>query len=175
MSTRNANNLGPVPQFEERGRQVVEVQLARNTQREGTRQAEEGLGNETDYRNAFGQGVVSSRVRRGDVTERPTQTVEIQVAGHANGRTPIASGAYDRASFRAVDDAMKAGMVQGTSDDAAGRATPFPWEPREAGVNYGHISPLHAMNGGESQNTSYQSKIASNPRTRRSPADVSDL
>ena len=44
MSTNSPNTLAPSLPFPERGRVVVDVQLAQNTRRAGPLQAEEGLG-----------------------------------------------------------------------------------------------------------------------------------
>jgi hypothetical protein len=169
MSTRNHNQLGPSPDFPERGRQEYDAQLAANQRREGNRQAEEGLGREGAYRGSFGQG---SAMSRDGSSHKSYDTV---IAGQANGRGRLGSG-HDVPAWDAVPDEALASFAQAADYGEPGQGHRFAHAAR-LGANPNVIAKTPGLLRGERQNTSYASKVVLSDapwRARRNVADWSD-
>lgn len=169
MSTNNPNTLAPSLPFPERGRVVVDVQLAQNTRRRGSLQAEEGLGWEQPYPGAFHESVMKSD----DAANHAAY--ETQLAGQANGRGRLGSG-QEVPAWNAVDNATRAGFLQGTAgtEQSASRL-PMMHEPR-LGANASPLGPTYGFNVESVPGNIYAKKTAPpNGGRRRNQADVTDL
>jgi hypothetical protein len=168
MSTRN---LAPSPDYPERATNTVDKIVAtprRNAlgERSGERDFEEGPGFQHEYGQAFFQAV--------DATDRADHvTVEVKIAGQANGRGRLGSG-QEIPAWDAVPQESLDGFSAGSSGDP-GRANPFPFQPR-AGSNPNTLSPLVGLNRGERPNTAMVTTTAVNTaRSRTNQADVTSL
>jgi hypothetical protein len=168
MSQPNPRTIAPSLPFPERGRVVVDVQLADNPRREGPRQAAEGLGDEPDYRGAFGQGAAFSR----DGSSH--QAYDAIVAGQANGRGRLGSG-QEVPAWNAVDNATRAGFWQGT--DGTGQSAsrlPMMHQPRP-GANQSPLGPTYGFNVESVPGNIYAAQFAPpGGGRRRNQADVTE-
>lgn len=169
MSTRNTQQIAPSLPFPERGRNVVDVQLAQNTRRRGPLQAEEGLGWEPPYPGAFHESVMKS-----DDAANHTR-YETQLAGQANGRERLGSG-QEVPSWNAVDSRTFAGWQQGiTGTEQTLTPQPPQFLPR-AGANPGTLSPTAGLRAGERPGTTYSKAPAplQGGRGRKNQADITE-
>jgi hypothetical protein len=168
MSQPNPNTFAPSLPFPEVGKVVVDVQLADNPRRRGPRQAAEGLGDEPDYRNAFGQGAVFSR----DGSSH--ETFDAIEAGQANGRGRLGSG-QEVPAWNAVDAATRAGFWQGTDGTEQSVTVRPPRHAQRPGANSATITPLAAITAGERPGTTFGYSVAPpGGGRRRNQADVTE-
>jgi hypothetical protein len=166
MSSYNEGTISPNLPFPERGRVVVDVQLAQNTRRKGQSYAQEGLGSQQRYHGSFYEAV------RDSDTGASHTDVEVQIAGQANGRSLLASGQLVPA-WNAVDAQTRQGFLDGTSgEEISMNPQPFMHRPRP-GANASPLGPTFGFNADSKPNTVYQTKIAP-PRggRHRNEADV---
>lgn len=169
----NPHTLGPAPRFDERGRQTYDAAIAqpkRNAlgERSGERYAEEGIWTSPNVSSAFVGGIETADNGAAHCA------YDRQIAGQANGRTPLA-GSNPAPTWDAVPREALASFASAASFGDPGNAVPF--TRRGGAMNPNTLSPLDGLNRGERQATAVYKKIAppNGGRGRPSQADVSQF